>query len=61
MLEQTKTEFNPFTTRVLLCFMFLRDVKKDATVQTHETLSVALLRASCTPQQHAGTWKACQL
>ena len=25
-LEQMKTGFNPFATRVLLCFMFLREV-----------------------------------
>ena len=30
-------------------FTFLRDNKKDTPVQTHETLSIALLRASCTP------------
>ena len=47
MLEQMKTEFNPFTTRVLLCFMFMRDYRKDVTVQTYEKLSILHTASTC--------------
>ena len=56
MLEQMKTEFNPFTTRVLLCFTFLRRQKRRHRPNSKD--SIETLRATWATLQHGEKCKA---